>query len=114
MALPLGSLPRTRALAVQGSWQGRAYGPYAVLPSAPIRLPSPFAKAFDHGGIPRIRTSHAGWRKRTSRSPTGCGSSEQSPRTRDVSDGDPATITVPDGAQGDVRPRFATRVRTSG
>jgi len=39
---------------------------------------------------------------------------EQNPGTRYVSDGDASTVTVPEGAQADVRPRFASRVRTSG
>ena len=39
---------------------------------------------------------------------------EQNPGTRYVSDGDASTVTVPKGAQADVRPRFASRVRTSG
>ena len=36
---------------------------------------------------------------------------EQNPRARFVSDGDPATITVPAGAEGDVKRRFSARVR---
>jgi peptidoglycan/xylan/chitin deacetylase (PgdA/CDA1 family) len=115
LALPLGSMPRESTLAVSGSWRGRAYGPYAVLLVGANPAPSPFAKEFDPRAIPRIRTSHAGWdgtedfafsdwMRRL----------EENPGRRYVSDGDASTVTVPEGAQGDVRPRFATRVRTSG
>ena len=115
LALPLGSMPRDSTLAVRGSWRGRAYGPYAVLLVGANPAPSPFAKEFDPRAIPRIRTSHAGWdgtedfafsdwMRRL----------EQNPGMRYVSDGDASTVTVPEGAQADVRPRFATRVRTSG
>jgi len=115
LALPLGSMPRDSKLAVRGTWRGRAYGPYAVLLVGANPAPSPFAKEFDPRAIPRIRTSHAGWdgtedfafRDWMHRL-------EQNPGTRYVSDGDASTVTVPEGAQADVRPRFASRVRTSG
>ncbi|HZB76650.1 MAG TPA: putative glycoside hydrolase [Solirubrobacteraceae bacterium] len=114
LALPLGSMPHDSTLAVRGSWQGRAYGPYAVLLVGANPAPSPFAKEFDPRAIPRIRTSHAGWdgtedfafsdwMRRLA----------QNPGTRYISDGDASTVAVPEGAQANVRPRFATRVRTS-
>jgi hypothetical protein len=38
---------------------------------------------------------------------------EQNPGSRYVSDGDPETITVREGHEGEVRPRYAARVRTA-
>jgi peptidoglycan/xylan/chitin deacetylase (PgdA/CDA1 family) len=115
LALPLGSMPHEAKLAVQGSWRGRRYGPYALLLVGANPAPSPFTKEFDPLAIPRIRTSHAGWNgeqdfalrywKRQL---------ERNPGARYVSDGDPGTISVPAGAVADVRPKFAALVRTSG
>ena len=114
LALPLGSMPKDAALAVRGSWQGRRYGPYAVLLVGANPAPSPFSRAFDPAAIPRIRTSHAGWKGEAD-----YGFSywmrefEVNPKSRFVSDGDPATVAVRRGSGGDVRSRFAARVRTA-
>jgi hypothetical protein len=114
MALPLGSQPRDPKLASRGSWRGKAYGPYGVMLVGANPAPSPYSKAFDPVAIPRIRSSWAGWK-----GDADFGFAywmqqlEQNPRSRYVSDGDPKTITVGKGAEADVRPRFAARVRTS-
>ncbi|MEJ7569595.1 MAG: putative glycoside hydrolase [Gaiellaceae bacterium] len=114
LALPLGSMPKDAALAVRGSWQGRSYGPYAVLLVGANPAPSPFSKAFDPAAIPRIRTSHAGWNGEAD-----YGFSywmrqfEVNPKTRFISDGDPATLVIRPGADREVKPRFAVRVRTA-
>jgi hypothetical protein len=111
VALPLGSMPKREQLAVQGSWRGKRYGPYGVLLVGANPAHSPYAKSFDRGGIPRIRTSHAGWQgepdfafsywmKELERNPGG----------RYVSDGDPDTITIARGSKGEVNPEFAGRV----
>jgi hypothetical protein len=77
--------------------------------------PSPFSNEFDPGAIPRIRTSHAGWDGTEDFAFSDwMRRFEQNPDTRYVSDGDASTVTVPEGAQADVRSRFAARVRTSG
>ena len=115
LALPLGSMPHDSTLAVRGSWRGQAYGPYAVLLVGANPAPSPFAKDFDPRAIPRIRTSHAGWDGTEDFAFSDwMHRLEQNPGTRYVSDGEANTVTVPEGAQADVHPRFATRVRTSG
>jgi peptidoglycan/xylan/chitin deacetylase (PgdA/CDA1 family) len=115
LALPLGSMPHDPTLATRGSWRGRAYGPYALLLVGANPAPSPFSKEFDPGGIPRIRTSHAGWDGTEDFAFSDwMRRFEQNPDTRYVSDGDASTITVPKDAQTDVRPPFTSRVRTSG
>ena len=112
MSLPLGSLPENAKLAREGSWDGKRYGPYAVLLVGAEPAPSPFAKAFDPAAIPRIRTSHAGWKGEADFALAyWLRELERNPRTRYVSDGDPRTITVRPGAEGDVKPRYAGRVR---
>jgi peptidoglycan/xylan/chitin deacetylase (PgdA/CDA1 family) len=115
LALPLGSMPHDSTLATRGSWRGRAYGPYAVLLVGANPAPSPFSKEFDPAAIPRIRTSHAGWDGTEDFAFSDwMRRFEQNPDTRYVSDGDASTVTVPKDAQADVRPRFASRVRTPG
>ena len=112
MSLPLGSLPRNPKLAVAGTWQGQRYGPYGVLLVGANPAPSPYSKRFDSEGIPRIRTSHAGWDGEPDFSFWyWMKELERSPASRFVSDGDPRTLTVPKGVENEVRPRFVARLR---
>ncbi len=111
-SLPLGSLPRNEGLAVRGSWQGQTYGPYAVLLVGANPAPSPFSKEFDPAAIPRIRSSQAGWQGEEDFAFSyWMNQLEQNPGSRYVSDGDPKTVTVPKGAEADVRSTFTARVR---
>jgi peptidoglycan/xylan/chitin deacetylase (PgdA/CDA1 family) len=113
VALPLGSMPRRQQLAVQGSWQGERYGPYGVMLVGANPAPSPYARSFDRGGIPRIRTSHAGWQGEPDFTFSyWMKQLERNPGSRYVSDGDPDAITVARGSEGEVRAEFAGRVRT--
>jgi peptidoglycan/xylan/chitin deacetylase (PgdA/CDA1 family) len=110
LSLPLGSQPRTARLAVRGSWNGRAYGPYAVLLVGAGPAPSPFSRRFDRTAIPRIRTSHAGW---DGTQDFGFAywmrELERKPASRYVSDGDPRAITAPADAAAELAPRFRSR-----
>ncbi|HUP31607.1 MAG TPA: putative glycoside hydrolase [Gaiellaceae bacterium] len=113
LSLPLGSLPHDERLAVEGSWEGKRYGPYGVLLVGANPAPSPFAKAFDATAVPRIRTSHAGWSGEDDFAFSyWMKQLEDDPGSRYVSDGDPAVVTVQPGDEADVRPRYARRVRT--
>ena len=113
VALPLGSMPRREQLAVQGSWQGKGYGPYGVLLVGANPAQSPYSRSFDRGGIPRIRTSHAGWQGETDFAFSyWMKELERNPSSRYVSDGDPGAITVARGSEEKVRAEFAGRVRT--
>ena len=113
VALPLGSMPRRAGLAVQGSWQQKRYGPYGVMLVGANPAHSPYAKSFDRGAIPRIRTSHGGWQGEVDFAFSyWMKELERNPESRYVSDGDSATITVAGGAKGEVRNEFAARVRT--
>jgi peptidoglycan/xylan/chitin deacetylase (PgdA/CDA1 family) len=114
MSLPLGALPHEERLAVQGSWQGKRYGPYAVLLVGANPAPSPYSTAFDAAAIPRIRTSHAGWDGEADFAFSyWMQELERNPRARYVSDGDPDEITVRDGERDQVRPRFRARIAGS-
>ena len=112
LALPLGSLPANARLAVEGGWNGRDYGPYGVMLVGAGPAPSPYSKSFDPAGIPRIRTSHAGWQGDTDYAfHYWMRELERNPDTRYVADGNPDTITIPAGAASDLAPRFAGRAR---
>jgi peptidoglycan/xylan/chitin deacetylase (PgdA/CDA1 family) len=114
LSLPLGALPLNAQLAVRGIWEGKSYGPYAVLLVGANPAPSPYAKSFDAAAIPRIRTSHAGWNGEADFSFSYWMTEfERTPRARYVSDGDPQVITVRKGAEADVRQRYAARVRVA-
>jgi peptidoglycan/xylan/chitin deacetylase (PgdA/CDA1 family) len=110
-ALPMGSMPTDERLAVQGSWDGRGYGPYGVLLVGANPASSPYSIDFDPGAIPRIRTSHAGWQGEPD-----FGFSywmtelARNPRTRYVADGDPNTIAVREDELDRMKPRFRSRV----
>ncbi|MBA3348005.1 MAG: polysaccharide deacetylase family protein, partial [Actinobacteria bacterium] len=111
MALPLGSMPNDAKLAMQGRSKGVEYGPYAVMLVGANPAPSPFSTAFDPGGVPRIRTSHAGWNGEADFAFSyWMKELERNPQTRYVSDGDPATVAIGDGDLGNVKPRFRSRV----
>jgi peptidoglycan/xylan/chitin deacetylase (PgdA/CDA1 family) len=110
MSLPLGSMPRPPGLAVQGEWEGQAYGPYAVLLVGANPAPSPFSRSFDRRAIPRIRTSHAGWSGEADYAfAYWMRELQRHPGRRFVSDGDPERITVPAGRLDEVAERFRAR-----
>ncbi|SEC53329.1 Peptidoglycan/xylan/chitin deacetylase, PgdA/CDA1 family [Amycolatopsis tolypomycina] len=93
LALPYGSSPRRRGLALQGP--GYTYGGALLVGAGPA--PSPCAAAFDPGAIPRIRSQSTGPEAQYGSShwlaelaaPTG---------HRYTSDGDPSTVSYPKSA----------------
>ena len=111
MALPLGSMPTPRRLAVRGRSGGRSYGPYAVFLVGAGPAPSPYSRGFDRTAIPRIRSSHLPW---TSAEEFTFGywmqALEDDPKLRFVSDGDPRTVAVRKGDEGAVASPFRSRV----
>jgi hypothetical protein len=109
-ALPLGMLPLQPGLALSGSWDGERYEFAGVMLVGAEPAPSPFTRAFDPAGIPRIRSTpdrsvdngSADWLDRL----------RSNPDLRYVSDGDPERITVPAGREGEIAERHASEVRT--
>lgn len=103
MALPFGAHPATAGLEHRGS--GYSFAGVMLVGSGPAR--SPYDKDFDPLGVPRIRSGlRTGDQLFTS--------TYWLPKllaTRYVSDGDPATVSFPRAAAGDLDPRLASRAR---
>jgi peptidoglycan/xylan/chitin deacetylase (PgdA/CDA1 family) len=103
LALPMGAYPREVSWAVSGSVNGATYRNDAILMVAGGAAPSPYAKSFDAQHLPRVQAMEheiAGW----------LAYFEHHRDERYVSDGDPATITVPAGSAGKVRVLPGTRI----
>ncbi len=96
LALPMGAYPRDLRWAVQGGSNGRGYRHDAILMVAGGAAPSPYSRALDPYRLPRIQALEreiSGWLAHF----------ERNPHERFVSDGDPATITVPRGQASRLR-----------
>ena len=92
LALPMGAYPHEIRWAAAGGVNGTTYRHDAILMVAGGAAPSPFAKGFDPYHLPRIQAVERdieGWLTHF----------ERHPEERYVSDGEPATITVPPGAR---------------
>jgi peptidoglycan/xylan/chitin deacetylase (PgdA/CDA1 family) len=107
LALPMGRFPAVRDWAVSGRVGEVRYRHDGILMVAGGAAPSPHLATFDPYRIPRIQAIEpelARWLAHFDRHP----------EERYVSDGDPATITVPRGAGAEVRPRPGFRVIEGG
>jgi peptidoglycan/xylan/chitin deacetylase (PgdA/CDA1 family) len=112
MSLPLGAMPTPAILASRGEAAGRSYGPYGVLLVGANPAPSPYSRTWNPAAIPRIRSSHAGWKGEQD-----FGASywlrelAEHPDSRYVSDGDPRWVTFPRSRMPELAPRFRSRAR---
>jgi hypothetical protein len=103
LALPHGVYPRDTSWALRGSAKGATYEHDAILMVAGGAAPSPFARGFDPVRLPRIQAverdlnSWLTW-------------FDKNPRERFVSDGDPATVTVPATRREKVKPDVKLKV----
>lgn len=100
LALPHGVYPRDVGWALRGEAKGVAYRHDAILMVAGGAAPSPFAKGFDPTRLPRIQAIDQDlghW----------LAYFEKNPKERFVSDGDPATVTIPAGRRDRLRPSLA-------
>jgi len=96
LALPMGAYPQELEWAIQGNVDGVNYQHKAILRVAGGPAPSPFSRRFDPYRLPRIQAMEselAFWLRYF----------EQHPGERFVSDGDPATVTIPRSRQGELR-----------
>lgn len=96
LALPHGVYPKDVSWALRGSAKGVTYSHDAILMVAGGAAPSPFSRRFDPYRVPRIQALESElhhWLRYFDR---------QSDE-RFVSDGDPATVTIPKGRRGELR-----------
>lgn len=102
LALPFGAYPQHKEALASGVWEGVEYQNLGVLLVGAEPAPSPFSRHFRPLAIPRIRGSEEELSK-------WLGYFQRNPRARFVSDGNPDTITIIQGDEGNVE-----RDRTSG
>jgi peptidoglycan/xylan/chitin deacetylase (PgdA/CDA1 family) len=103
LALPMGAYPRDVAWAVRGGVNGQSYRHDAILMVSGGAAPSPYSRAHDPYRLPRIQAIEreiSGWLAHFDRTP----------QDRFVSDGDPATVTVPRGQASRLRNVTGLRV----
>jgi peptidoglycan/xylan/chitin deacetylase (PgdA/CDA1 family) len=103
LALPHGVYPREVGWALRGSAKGTVYEHDAILMVAGGTAQSPFARGFDPLRLPRIQViarDLATW----------LAWFDKHPHERFISDGDPATVTVPADRRDKLRPDVKLRV----
>jgi hypothetical protein len=103
LALPMGGFPRELGWATAGEADGIHYQHDAILKVAGGAAHSPFARSFDPYHLPRIQAIDSEieyW----------LAYFDRNPQERYVSDGDPTTITVTQGATAKVRALGTARV----
>jgi len=96
LALPMGAYPKELEWAIRGDVEGVTYQHDAILMVAGGAAPSPFSRRFDAYRLPRIQAMESElthWLRYF----------EQRPEERFVSDGDPATVTIPKGRRAEMR-----------
>lgn len=98
LALPMGAYPRSLDWAIRGSAADVGYEHDGILMVAGGAAPSPFSRRFDPYRLPRIQGVEPGFGRWLR-------SFEEHPQTRFVSDGDPATVTIPKGRRAELRRR---------
>jgi peptidoglycan/xylan/chitin deacetylase (PgdA/CDA1 family) len=95
MALPNGSMPHSRQLALQGTADGVRYQHQGVYLVGADPAPSPFSTAFDPGAIPRIRSQAATGPEAQFTSTAWLDKLSDRTVKRYTSDGDPKKISFP-------------------
>ena len=88
LALPHGVYPRQVDWALGGTAKGTTYHHEAILMVAGGAAPSPFAAKFDPTRVPRIQALDRDLKEWLAHF-------DKNPQDRFVSDGDPATVTIP-------------------
>jgi len=106
LALPHGVYPRDVAWALRGEAKGVGYRHDAILMVAGGAAPSPFAKNFDPTRLPRIQAidQDLGYWLRYF---------EKNPGERFVSDGDPATVTIPVARRDRITPSLPKTLKVT-
>lgn len=100
LALPFGERPDEMSYIIEGSYEGTAYHNEGILLVGANPAPSPFSVNFNPAALPRVRASEMetdgmglyDWLERL----------RDNPERRYISDGNPATVAVPEELAGQV------------
>ncbi|MGK5448399.1 polysaccharide deacetylase family protein [Streptomyces radiopugnans] len=95
MALPYGSMPRNRQLALTGEYGGVRYRHQGVYLAGGRPAPSPYSADLDPGAIPRIRSQEATAEEGAYSSSAWLDRLADGTAERYTSDGDPETVSFP-------------------
>jgi peptidoglycan/xylan/chitin deacetylase (PgdA/CDA1 family) len=104
LALPHGVYPRDLGWAVSGNAKGTAYRHEAILMVAGGAAPSPFSVKFDPLRLQRIQAVERDLKEWFTHF-------EKNPADRFVSDGDPATVTIPASLRERLKPNLPKSLR---
>jgi peptidoglycan/xylan/chitin deacetylase (PgdA/CDA1 family) len=102
LALPHGSYPADVGWVLKGAAKGMSYNHEAVLMVAGGAAPSPYSRAFDPVRLPRVQATErelSYWLTYF----------DKNPGERFVSDGDPASVTVPTARRDRLRDEYRTQ-----
>ncbi|WP_336209205.1 polysaccharide deacetylase family protein [Nonomuraea sp. LPB2021202275-12-8] len=103
MALPYGSMPRSKKAARSGTWEGVDYDFAGVFLAGAEPSLSPYARKFDRGAIQRIQSNGKKGECRRWCSQYWLEWLNKHPGERYVSDGDPDRISVPGRLRGNIQ-----------
>jgi peptidoglycan/xylan/chitin deacetylase (PgdA/CDA1 family) len=104
LALPHGVYPRDPTWALSGTAKGTTYRHEAILMVAGGAAPSPFARAFDPVRVPRIQAVERDLRHWLNHF-------DHTPTDRYISDGNPATLTIPANKRDRLRTELPKNLR---
>ncbi|SEL28720.1 polysaccharide deacetylase family protein [Nonomuraea pusilla] len=102
LALPYGSMPRARKIAIKGNWDGTRYDFAGVFLAGAEPSLSPYAKKFDRLAIQRIQSNGKKGECRKWCSQYWLEWLNKHPGERYVSDGDPERISIPRRLRGNI------------
>ncbi|MEU4577725.1 polysaccharide deacetylase family protein [Nonomuraea sp. NPDC023979] len=110
LALPYGSMPRSKKAARQGAWEGTRYDYDGVFLAGAEPSVSPYAKKFDRGAIQRIQSNGKKGECRKWCSQYWLEWLDKHPGERYVSDGDPERVSIPRRLRGNIEAKHRPRV----
>jgi hypothetical protein len=106
LALPLGVHPKNRDLEHDGIYQGQKYHNDSVLLVGSGPVPSPYSNKFDPYKLERIQAGDTAWGPKSYIT-----AFQKNPSLRYISDGDPATVSVPKSSADKVRDAIRSKYK---
>ncbi|MCG5212492.1 polysaccharide deacetylase family protein [Streptosporangium soli] len=110
LALPYGSMPRSRKTARSGSWDGTGYDYKGVFLAGAEPSRAPYDKDFDRSAIQRIQSNGKKGECRKWCSKYWLDWLDDHPKERYTADGDPERISIPEKLRGNIAPKRRRQV----